>query len=843
MSSPDRIYTVDHNIFLSDETVSKVLENDITDNVRVVRVAGSKLNAGVKAWTVPDSIGATDSFVSEGTYDNHSKESGNYLRWQTLMAQLEKIRAEYIPVTESGIEKIIGTGDIYTKNTQMLMVFQPRPQTLKIAFRPRNNVLPAKPTFTSVFPEANNFGSSFVSGDLLLGEAFTYCGDCSGKGKSTTSQYWTGNYCAYGSAGCGTGGYLLGWIESSKVARNFPIYFIYKAVGNNLAVLLAGEDGNSAGQISINYPDGTSHAITFTNYMISVSEPAADGSFYAGDHAGNIYPCSITTKSCGAAVTPFGTVYINDFIFDGTQLLVALGDGNIGQCDIALENCAYASGWTKISGGIIAFAKDRSNGNWAFNTNLGELYSCPPGSFDCRLIYPAHTLKTNQNTSLAFAGGNLYFLVEERHLCYFPDPTSLNYVLVPESFTFNMTTVDYDCAQNMASDGNNVYLNGIGAGNITYLYMCNQGGCQEQESKMGDDLKYGNFYLTAIGVVAPPLAEYFFVGGSVNEQTSGKVSLQLQLNSAETITVSDGPYKFNTQLPNGSHYNMTIATQPYEMNPPVNEICEPSSASGIIHGNDITIPVFCGHCFNVGGTVSGLLPGNTIVLQNNNDDNLAISSNGTFKFATPVMHTHTYNVTVFTQPSGQTCTVSSGSGMIDNADITNVSVNCLDGYSVGGTISGLMGNAIVLQNNGSDNLSVSSDGDFTFPTGLKNGSAYNVTIYDQPPGAECDVLNASGTIQSTNITNVLVECQYYFSFGGTISGLSSGGKGTLWCNLDEYDFNSNGSFTCPQTVLENQYYEVGVSVQPDRQTCTVQNGEGNMPHKNVDDIVVSCTDN
>ena len=64
------------------------------------------------------------------------------------------------------------------------------------------------------------------------------------------------------------------------------------------------------------------------------------------------------------------------------------------------------------------------------------------------------------------------------------------------------------------------------------------------------------------------------------------------------------------------------------------------------------------------------------MLQDNGGDNLSISANGPFTFAAALASGASYNVTVKTNPSGQTCTVSSGSGTIGSANITNVAVTC-----------------------------------------------------------------------------------------------------------------------------------------------------------------------
>ena len=134
----------------------------------------------------------------------------------------------------------------------------------------------------------------------------------------------------------------------------------------------------------------------------------------------------------------------------------------------------------------------------------------------------------------------------------------------------------------------------------------------------------------------------------------------------------------------------------------------------------------------IGGTVVGLL-GTGMVLQDNGGDNLTITANGVFTFATAV--TGVYDVTMKTQPTSptQTCSVLNGAGTA-TANITTVQINCAKGLTVGGSVSGLIGSGLVLQNNGGDNFNVSGTGNvtFTFSSPILPGSNYAVTISSQP---------------------------------------------------------------------------------------------------------------
>jgi hypothetical protein len=79
---------------------------------------------------------------------------------------------------------------------------------------------------------------------------------------------------------------------------------------------------------------------------------------------------------------------------------------------------------------------------------------------------------------------------------------------------------------------------------------------------------------------------------------------------------------------------------------------------------------------SIGGTVTGLV-GSGLVLQNNGGDDLTVAAADiVFEFAEPVIVGDPYEVTVLTQPDGQTCSVENFSGVAPDVDVTDVEVTC-----------------------------------------------------------------------------------------------------------------------------------------------------------------------
>ncbi len=244
-------------------------------------------------------------------------------------------------------------------------------------------------------------------------------------------------------------------------------------------------------------------------------------------------------------------------------------------------------------------------------------------------------------------------------------------------------------------------------------------------------------------------------------------------------------------------------------------------------------------------TVSGL-EGSGLALTLNDSENLNVNSNGEVFFDTLIAQGAAYTVIVKTQPTNptQSCSVSGGTGTLVSGDIKSIVVNCsTTRYTLGGSISGLLGTGLVLTNNGTDTLSLSSDGSFAFTTTYNVGATYSVVVTTSPihPTQTCTLTNGSGSITSSNnVTSISISCTTTGrAIRVNVSGIASGTLTLSNNNSDSLTVTSNGSFVFPTDVAIGGSYSVTVTSSPSSHVCALGSATGTISTSDAT-VTVNC---
>lgn len=357
--------------------------------------------------------------------------------------------------------------------------------------------------------------------------------------------------------------------------------------------------------------------------------------------------------------------------------------------------------------------------------------------------------------------------------------------------------------------------------------------------------KVGTADVTSVRVTCS--VNTYRLGGNVSGLEG--TGLVLREANGETLALTDsGAFTFAARRASASAYDVSVLTQP--AGPSQTCSVGGGSGKGTVGAADVSdIAVVCStNAYTVGGQVSGLV-GSGLVLQDNAGDDLPMSADGHFVFPVAVASGAGYKVTIKSQPQGptQTCTVSRGTGLVTTSDIGDVSVLCsTNTFAIHGTVSGLEGTGLVLQDNGADDLIVAKDGSFVFPTGVASGATYAVTVRAQPanPTQTCTVsANGTGPVTNADITGVTVVCSTNsYAISGAVSGLWGSGLVLQNNGGDDITAKEDGTFSFPTKVASGANYAVTVRTQPSqpRQVCSVGNAGGTVQSSDVSNVRVSC---
>lgn len=348
----------------------------------------------------------------------------------------------------------------------------------------------------------------------------------------------------------------------------------------------------------------------------------------------------------------------------------------------------------------------------------------------------------------------------------------------------------------------------------------------------------GTVSVTSIKVTC---ANAYTIGGSITGLDvkdkltlldNGGDALAIEILASTTKPVS---FTFHTLVATGASYAVTVGT------PPTGQVCTVAKGTGKVASAAVTsVVVTCVKGYTIGGSVANFRKGESITLLDNGGNALTvngtISGEANFTFTAALANNATYKVTIGTQPLGDTCTVSKGSGKVTSANVTTVKVVCEPNpYTVGGTITGLdKSHSITLLDNGRNPLTLVGAGSnikFAFKATVLSGAGYDVTISKQPADQVCTVTHGSGIVGSADVNSVVVTCTIGYTIGGTITGLKTGQTVTFF-NNSANELNVNGTdsgnvgFTFTTALANGASYNVTVIQQPLDENCTVSKGSG-----------------
>ncbi|MGV7210882.1 hypothetical protein ACLB1G_23870 [Oxalobacteraceae bacterium A2-2] len=115
---------------------------------------------------------------------------------------------------------------------------------------------------------------------------------------------------------------------------------------------------------------------------------------------------------------------------------------------------------------------------------------------------------------------------------------------------------------------------------------------------------------------------------------------------------------------------------------PVGAVCTPSNNKAKANAYTVyqTVITCVTNSYSLGGAVTGLKSGDTVVLTNGSDtasvkgnaDGSAVS----FVFPLKVADGALYGVTVYSAPTGKTCSIGNGIGIMPGNNVSNIQITC-----------------------------------------------------------------------------------------------------------------------------------------------------------------------
>lgn len=331
------------------------------------------------------------------------------------------------------------------------------------------------------------------------------------------------------------------------------------------------------------------------------------------------------------------------------------------------------------------------------------------------------------------------------------------------------------------------------------------------------------------------------INGLENDQS---VSL-LNNGTDSLLATGDGWFTFKEQLFSGEAYQVSVDVQPVSPN----KTCTTVNGSGTVTNDLVVVTVNCvTNQYPIMANISGLAPTNTLIISQGLD-NYPVTSNGQLTL-TQLDDGADYSFSITQQPTtpNQTCAFTTAAAGTVTGGAIQLGVECvINQYFIGGELSGLaVGNQLVLQNNATDNLSLNSNGAFSFAQPLDDQSDYAVTVLNQPlaPNQSCEVIHGTGQLSGEDVIDVQVQCNTLeYNIMVEVLGLLPGNWLVLQNNGgDDLIVTANGDYVFNTPIEDFQNYQVTLLMEAQNpiQPCVIQNSQGQVQGSDVHDVLLVC---
>ena len=143
-------------------------------------------------------------------------------------------------------------------------------------------------------------------------------------------------------------------------------------------------------------------------------------------------------------------------------------------------------------------------------------------------------------------------------------------------------------------------------------------------------------------------------------------------DTLDTLIInSSGTYTFDKTFPASSIYNLEVIQSPK------GQVCDLINGQGTLELDVNNVFINCeDDLYTISGKVTGLT--GTIKLSSNIDEELILNKNGMFTFNYQYKNSEEYIISISEAPTGLLCSIENETGVVNNRDIYDVSIDCAD---------------------------------------------------------------------------------------------------------------------------------------------------------------------